>query len=54
MTRDDGVSITLTEPELESLASGLTPPPPLIADTPGVSQGGLQPVVGGLLGLLND
>ena len=52
VTRDDGASIALTEPDLESLAQGLTTPPPLIAQTPVVSQGGLPNVVGGLLGLL--
>ena len=53
VTRDDGVSVTLTEPDLESVAQGLTPPPPPIAGTPVVNQGGLQNLVGGLLGLLN-
>jgi hypothetical protein len=52
VTRDDGVSVALTEPELESLAEGLTQPPQLIADTEVVNEGGLLNVVGGLLGLL--
>ena len=53
VTRDDGVSVALTEPILESVAQGLTAPPPLIAGTPVVNQGGLLNLVGGLLGLLN-
>jgi hypothetical protein len=54
VTRNDGVSVTLNQLELESLANGLTQPPAPIADAPGVlNPGGLQTVVGGLLGLLN-
>jgi hypothetical protein len=52
LTRDDGLSVSLTETDLESVAQGLTPPPPLIADTQVVNEGGLLNVVGGLLGLL--
>ncbi len=52
VTREDGVSVALTAPDLESVAQGLTPPPPPIAGTPVVNQGGLLNVVGGLLGLL--
>jgi hypothetical protein len=52
VSRDDGISVTLTAPDLESVAQGLTPPPPPIAGTPVVNQGGLLNVVGGLLGLL--
>jgi hypothetical protein len=52
VTRDDGVTIALTEPELVSVAQGLTPPPQEIVNTPVVNQGGLLNLVGGLLGLL--
>ena len=52
VSREDGVSVALTAPDLESVAQGLTPPPPPIANTPVVNQGGLLNVVGGLLGLL--
>jgi hypothetical protein len=54
VTSSLGVTVTLTEPELQSLVNGLTQPPAPIADAPGVTQGGLQPVLGGLLGLLDD
>jgi hypothetical protein len=53
VTSSAGVSVTLTAPELQSLADGLTQPPAPIANAPGVVQGGLLPVVGALLGLLD-